>query len=131
MELKNPPEITEGLKKFLDKAILGYTIPTESYLDAVCGWMKRKHEWDIKREWIIGSEGVVVAFFAAIKAFSNPGDGIIIQTPAYYPFYAAIEKNHRALVRNPLVFYEFRDVFRLELKVFQTQSRKPCEENHD
>ena len=103
MELKNPPEIVEGLKKYIDKAILGYTVPTGSYLDAVCGWMRRRHDWDIKPEWIVGSEGVVSAFFSAIKAFSAPGDGIIIQTPAYYPFYMAIERNERTLVKNPLV----------------------------
>jgi bifunctional pyridoxal-dependent enzyme with beta-cystathionase and maltose regulon repressor activities len=43
MELKNPPEITEGLKKYIDSTILGYTQPTDSYLNAVCDWMKRRH----------------------------------------------------------------------------------------
>ncbi|MGO8693063.1 MAG: MalY/PatB family protein [Rectinemataceae bacterium] len=103
MELKNPPQIVEGLKRYLDTAILGYTIPTGKYLDAVRGWMKRRHDWDIESEWILGSEGVVAAFFSAIRAFSDPGEGVIIQTPAYYPFYRAIEKNNRRLVRNPLI----------------------------
>ena len=103
MELKNAPEIVEGLKKYIDSTILGYTVPTESYLDAVCGWMKKRHNWQIKPEWIVGSAGVVGAFFSTIKAFSNPGDGIIIMTPVYYPFYHAIEKNDRKLVKNPLI----------------------------
>ncbi len=103
MELKNAPEIVEGLKKYIDDTILGYTIPTESYLDSVCSWMKKRHNWDINAEWIVGSAGVVSAFFSAIKAFSNPGDGIIIMTPVYYPFYFSIEKNHRKLVKNPLI----------------------------
>ena len=47
MELKNPPEIVEGLEKYIDTHILGYTGPTEEYFDAVCGWMKRRNYWDI------------------------------------------------------------------------------------
>jgi len=104
MELKNPPEITEGLKKYIDSTILGYTQPTENYLNAVCDWMKRRHGWAIQRDWIIGSPGVVNALFLTVKAFTNPGDGIIIQTPVYYPFYAAIERNGRTLVKNPLIY---------------------------
>jgi len=118
MELKNPPEIVEGLKKYIDDTILGYAIPTEAYLQAVCGWMKRRHGWDIQPDWIVGSEGVVGAFFSAIRALTEPGDGVIIQTPAYYPFYMAIERNGRKLVRNPLVldrgryFIDFDDLER-------------------
>lgn len=104
MELKNPPEIVEGLKKYLDSTILGYTRPTDSYLNAVCGWMKRRHDWTIEKDWIVGSPGVVSAFFLAVKALTDPGDGIIIQTPVYYPFYAAAESNQRTLVKNPLVY---------------------------
>ncbi|MGI6548425.1 MAG: MalY/PatB family protein [Syntrophomonadales bacterium] len=104
MEFKTPPEIVEGLKRYIDSSILGYTQPTDSYLDAVCSWMKRRHDWVIKREWIVGSPGVVSAFFLAVKALTNPGDGVIIQTPVYYPFYAAAERNQRTLVKNPLIY---------------------------
>jgi cystathionine beta-lyase len=104
MELRNPPEITEGLKNYLDQAILGYTIPTKSYLDAVCCWIEKRHDWAISQEWIIGMPGVVNAFFLAVKALTDEGDGIIIQTPVYYPFYAAAKRNKRTLVTNPLLF---------------------------
>lgn len=104
MELKNPPEIIEGLKKYLDTAILGYTVPTDAYLNAVCTWMQKRHNWLISEEWIIGTPGVVRALFLAVKAFTDEEDGIIIQTPVYYPFYAAAERNKRTLVKNPLFF---------------------------
>lgn len=104
MELKNPPEIIEGLKKYIDTTILGYTQPTDSYLNAVCGWMKKRHNWVIRNEWIIGSPGVVNAFFQAVKAFTGQGDGIIVQPPVYYPFYIAVESNKRTMVKNPLIF---------------------------
>jgi aminotransferase/cystathionine beta-lyase len=103
MELKNPPEIIEGLKEYLDNIILGYTIPTKEYNQSVMDWMKKRHDWDISSDWIVGSPGVVNSFFSAIKAFTDPGEGVIIMTPVYYPFFNAIEKNERKLVSNSLV----------------------------
>jgi len=104
MEIKNAPEIIEGLKHYLDTAILGYTGPTDAYFDAVCGWMKKRHNWDIKKEWIVGSPGVVPGFYLLVRALTKPGDGVIIQPPVYYPFYSAIEANGRTVVKNTLIF---------------------------
>ena len=106
MELKNPPEIIKGLQEYLEDAILGYSTATESYLDAVTNWTKRRYNWETKSEWLINTPGVVNAFFQAVKAFTQPGDGVIIMTPVYYPFYMAVEKNERNIVRNPLILNE-------------------------
>ena len=92
MELKNPPEVVEGLKKYLDEAILGYTGPTDAYYDAVISWMKRRHNWDVKKEWFVTTTGVVTGFQAAIKSVIEPGDGVIILSPVYYPFSSAIKR---------------------------------------
>lgn len=92
MELKNPPEVVEGLKKYLDETILGYTGSTKAYLDSVVNWMKRRHNWQIEPEWIVTSPGVVTAFQAAIKSMISPGEGVVILTPVYYPFYSAIKR---------------------------------------
>ncbi len=103
MELKNPPEIIEGLKEYLDHAVLGYAMPYEEFYDAVINWQKTKHNWNIKKEWIVNTPGVVNAFFTAIRAFTDPGDGVIIFKPVYYPFSMAIEKNERELINCPLI----------------------------
>lgn len=103
MELKNPPEIIEGLKEYLDHAVLGYAMPYEGFYDAVINWQKTRHNWNIKKEWIVNTPGVVNAFFAAVRAFTNPGDGVIVFQPVYYPFFMAIEKNERELINCPLI----------------------------
>lgn len=108
LDLPNAPEIIDGLKAFLDEAVLGYTMPPASFMQAVIGWMQRRHGWTVDPEWIVQSPGVVPAFHLAIRAFTEPGDGVIIQTPAYYPFYNAITRNQRRLVRNPLVLRDGR-----------------------
>ncbi len=103
MEFYNPPEIIEGLKESLSCLVLGYTNVTATYKQAVCGWMKKRHNWEINPEWIENSSGVVPAFYNAVKAFTQPGDGVIIFAPVYYPFFASIERNNRTLVQSNLV----------------------------
>lgn len=104
MELKNPPEIVEGLKEYIDKTILGYTNPTDAFYEAVESWMLRRHNWQVEKDWLVYTPGVVSGFFAAIGAFTNVGDGVIVMTPVYYPFYMAIENEKRKIVRNELIY---------------------------
>lgn len=103
MEFKTPPEIVEGLKAYLDTHILGYTIHTPEYLQAVMKWMKKRHDWEIRKEWILAVPGVVGAFYMAVRALTEPGEGVIVMTPVYYPFYDAVKSAGRNLVENPLV----------------------------
>lgn len=103
MEFVEAPEIVNGLKDFLDKSVLGYANATEEFKESVCRWMKERHGWDAKPEWILPSHGVVDAFFAAVKCYTNEGDGVLLLTPVYYPMYSAITRNNRKLVDCPLV----------------------------
>ena len=104
MELYNPPQIYEGLINFIKKEpILGYTGATDEFLQAVIDWQLKRHNWKINKEWIINTSGVVSAFNAAIRAFSNKGDGVIIFRPVYYPFSSAINNNGRKEVNVPLI----------------------------
>ena len=98
MELQIAPEIKEGLKKYIDEAILGYTGTYEEYFEAVINWMKRKHNFDIQKEWIVTSSGVVSALFDSVKAFTEKEDGVIVFTPVYYPFYSG-----RKIIECPLM----------------------------
>lgn len=102
MEFKMPPELTEGLKQHLDTAVLGYTGPTPAFTDAVQHWMLKRHNWHIKPEWVIPIAGVVPAIFHAVRAFTEPGDGVIVLTPVYYPFFRAVQLQGRNAARCPL-----------------------------
>ena len=103
MEFLTAPEIIEALKHELDNSILGYAAPTEKYLSSVCKWFKTRHGWEAKPEWILPSHGVVDAFFMAVRAFTKEGDGVILNTPVYYPMYSAIKNQNRKLIDNPLI----------------------------
>lgn len=103
MEFKNPPELAEGLKEYIDHSILGYTMPNDAFYASVVRWMKDRHQWDIKPEWLVQAPGVVNALFGIVKTFTEPGDGIIIMQPVYHPFAMAITQNNRVLVNNALI----------------------------
>ena len=91
MELKNPPEITEGLKQFLDNRILGYTDAGEDYYTETVNWMQRRHHWTIDKDWLVLLPGVVTAINVAVRAFVQPREKVAILTPVYYPFKKTIE----------------------------------------
>lgn len=68
--------------------------------------MKRHHNWDVEERWIIKTPGVVFALAMAVKAFTEPGDAVLIEQPVYYPFSEVINDNGRKIVSNDLVLLE-------------------------
>ena len=103
MDFRVAEPILDALKKKTEFGILGYDRPSTTYFDAVQGWFTRRFGWSPKKEWLVITSGVVPAINIAVKALTNEGDAIIIQTPVYYPFTNAIKTNNRKLVENPLV----------------------------
>ncbi len=102
MDFRTPDFIVEAMRKRLDHEIYGYTFRSESYFNAIAGWIKRRHNWNIRHSWISFSPGVVSAITFCIGAFSEPGDGVIVQPPVYFPFFDCIKGANRRMVENPL-----------------------------
>lgn len=103
MEFQNAPEIKEGLKEFIDGAILGYTGPTDAYYEAVQNWMEKRHGFRPERDWFIPTAGVVPAIVKMVPIFTKPEDAVLIMEPVYHPFRMAIEKAQRTVVSSDLV----------------------------
>lgn len=96
------PPILEALAERLAHPVLGYTTLEDSFYEAICAFARRQHGFDLDRSWIHITPGVMVGVGVAIDALTREGDGIIIQTPVYTPFFRVIEKNKRTLITNPL-----------------------------
>ncbi len=108
MDFDAPAPVIEALQKRAGEGIYGYLKRPDSYYDAVIDWVKRRHGWNIDREWITFSPGVVCGISVAILALSQQGDEIITQPPVYYPFFRIIKNNGRQLVYNPLSLVDGR-----------------------
>lgn len=102
MDFRTAPAIIDALQKCVAHGIFGYTRVPDAYYDAVTSWFSRRHGWDIDREWIIYTSGVVPAVSAVIKAMTVPGDKVIVQTPVYNCFFSSIRNNGCEIVSNPL-----------------------------
>lgn len=104
MDFAVPPEVEEALKKAAGQRIYGYTLCKDSYFEAVRQWFSRRFGWEIQEEWMIQTPGVVFALAAAVRAFTEKGDGVLLQRPVYFPFSKVVEANERVVVNNPLVY---------------------------
>jgi cystathionine beta-lyase len=102
MDFKAPTEVIQALSRRVEHGVFGYTLEPESYYQAIIDWMKRRHDWEIRRGWMISCPGVVPSIGLALRAYSSPGDRVIIQPPVYYPFREAILNNGRRVAENPL-----------------------------
>lgn len=106
MDFKTAPPIIRALEKRVQHGVFGYTLVTDSYYDALIAWFKRKHRFDIQRQWVIYTSGVVPALSAAIKATTRPGDKVLVQTPVYNCFFSSIRNNGCVMAENHLVYEE-------------------------
>ena len=99
-----PPNLIKSLHERIDHGIFGYPISQESTKSAIQNWVNNRHDWKIKLEDIILLPGVIQGFNFAAKAFANPGDAVLIQTPAYHPFFQVAENSNLTQEIIPLTY---------------------------
>ncbi|MBP2665975.1 MAG: patB [Firmicutes bacterium] len=103
MDFASPPAVARRLVERASHPIYGYNTQEESLYQVFIDWVKLRHNWEIEKEWILLTPGVVPAIVLTLLALSEPGDGVIIQTPVYPPFFDSIRDNERRIVENPLL----------------------------
>ncbi|WP_297598935.1 MalY/PatB family protein [uncultured Cetobacterium sp.] len=102
MDFKVPEFVVEKLEKRVKEQVFGYNIVGESYYESVKYWLKKKNNWSIEQEWIVPTSGVVPALCFSVRAFTEEGDGVIVQNPVYPPFRNSIELNNRKVINSSL-----------------------------
>ena len=99
-----PTEVVETMVERAKHGAYGYVINRpDSFVQSIAGWISRRYGWEVKPEWIVFTPGVIPGFNIAYQRFSEPGDGVIVQTPIYYPFMDGVRNNGRNMVVNQLV----------------------------
>ncbi|WAH44224.1 pyridoxal phosphate-dependent aminotransferase [Alicyclobacillus fastidiosus] len=104
MDFASPSCVQEALVERAKHGVYGYAVRTDEYFDSIIHWMKERHGWTVEREWIASATGVVPALTVIVQAFTQEGDGVLIQPPVYYPFKRVIRAWGRNVVENPLVY---------------------------
>jgi len=102
MDFETPDFIRDAVIKRASHPVYGYTFRSDSFQRSIINWMGKRHNWEIKKEWVAFSPGVVPALNMAVMAFTSPGDKVIVQPPVYFPFFTAVKNHGRQLVYNQL-----------------------------
>lgn len=102
MDFKSPDEIIEAFKERADHGVFGYTWKRDSLYDAVIDWVKRRFNWDIKKEWILFTHGVVSGLNIGVRGLTKEGEKVLVQPPVYPPFYRVIHNSRRIANKSPL-----------------------------
>ena len=103
MDFRTSSFVQDALCRQVEHGVYGYTESDDEYYNAVNAWMERRHGWKIEKDWIVKTPGIVFALAMAVKAYTEPGDYVLIQNPVYYPFREVIEANDREVADNVLV----------------------------
>jgi len=102
MDFRAPQPVVDAVTSIAQLGIYGYGEESECFYDAAVDWIKRRHGWTVKREWIRFCPGVVPALHLLTKTFAEAGDKVIVQPPVYYPFFYAINYGDCVVLNNPL-----------------------------
>lgn len=114
MDFKSPQCIVDALKKRLEHEVFGYTIKPDLFFESIVEWVKKRHQWDIQKDWISFCPGVVSGLTIAIEQFTKPGDKVIVQPPVYFPFFSSVENIGRKIVYNQLKIEDGKYKFNIE-----------------
>lgn len=102
MDFRVAPAIQKALRERVEHGVFGYNIVPESYYEAVISWFRRRHQWEIQRQWILYTTAVVPAMSVVIKALTMPGEKVLILSPAYNCFFSSIRNNGCEVLESPL-----------------------------
>lgn len=103
MDFAAPPSVQEALQQRLSHPVFGYTFPPDSLYESLYHWYASRHQWQIDPARTRLTPGVVPSLFAAVQAFTQEGDAVLVPTPVYPPFFAAVKQTGRRLVQSPLM----------------------------
>lgn len=123
MDLPVSQPLIDALHKTVDHRIFGYSVFPGEYYESIQHWFKKRHDWTIKSEEIVYSPGTVHALNVAVRALTNPADGVIIQRPVYPPFTAAVEGNGR-VVRNNALKCDSEGYYTIDFEDFEAKAKE-------
>ncbi|KMO86880.1 aminotransferase [Megasphaera cerevisiae DSM 20462] len=118
MDFPTAPAILKALHARIDHGIFGYSeADPDRFYAILYNWFQERHHWRIQKDWLIQTPGIVFALAMAVRAYTSPGDSILIQQPVYYPFSEVIQDNKRNLINAPLVLKDGH--YTIDFKIFE------------
>lgn len=123
MDFRTSSFILDAVEERVAHGIFGYTEARDDYFEALAGWMKSHHGLEVRPEWTLKTPGVVFALAMAVKAYTEPGDHVLIQQPVYYPLTEVVQDNGRKVVSSDLVLGQ-DGKYRIDFEDFEKKVRE-------
>ncbi len=122
MDFETPDFVRDAVQERAKHPVYGYSFRPEIYFTSIMQWIEKRHGWQVARDWILFSPGVVPALNMATLAYTSPGDGILVQPPVYFPFFNAVKNHKRILVENQLTYRDGR--YTIDFDDFEQKVKK-------
>ena len=116
-----PRAVSEAIRHRAEHPVYGYTDYSGGFYEAIGSWYRKRFGWEVRREWIVPEHGVVISLNLALEAYTQPGDGVIVQTPIYPPFLSAVKRHKRTLLENRLLVTE--EGCRIDFEDLETKAK--------
>jgi cysteine-S-conjugate beta-lyase len=123
MDFQVSPAIVDAMNRKAQHGIYGYTTFSDRYFESVISWWKRRFHMEIEKEWISFSPGIIPGINVLLSVLTEPGDGVIIQDPVYYPFYSTIENHGCSVMKNTLLYED--GVYSIDFDDLEEKARHP------
>ena len=102
-DFKCPQPVVDAMVKRAQHGIFGYPVNVVNFEESIVNWQKKRFGWNIETDWVEYTPAVIPAIVYAMRAFTEPGDNVVIQMPAYHPFHDIIPNNGRHILGNNLI----------------------------
>ena len=119
MDFKAPDEVLRAIEARARHGVFGYTQPSDGYYQSVASWMRSRHGWEIDPRHILITPGVVFALAVAVRAYTEPGDAVLLQPPVYYPFSGVVRDNGRVPAEAPLAYAGADGGYTIDFEAFE------------
>lgn len=114
MDFRSPGPVIQALTEVSRSGLYGYSLIDQNYFNTLEHWYNKNYEWELKKEWLLVTPGIIFAVAMAIRSLTQEGEAVLIQRPVYYPFTTVIVRNNRKLVNNSLILKDNRYVIDYE-----------------
>lgn len=104
MDFQTAPETTESMVDRARQGVFGYTLVTDEWYGAYQTWWKKRHQFEIRKEWLVFCTGVVPAVSSIVRKITTVGENVVVMTPVYNIFFNSISNNGRNVLENPLKY---------------------------
>jgi len=102
-DYQTAPTVMESLKETAMLGDYGYNIIPDAFYESIVNWYKKRYNTNLLKDWIIPTTGVILEIRMLLDILTNPGDGIILQTPVYHTFHYLINNTKREIIENKLI----------------------------